>query len=112
MEKIPLMGTLGKNLKWIKKTDYERFYDFIMEEVMSSPGIQLQELVDRCSGGPGKQFPANFSWILLQVKHDMEARGIIQTNLDRMRNQIITVRDNRSVFQSIVSPKNLSVHGL
>jgi hypothetical protein len=91
MEKIALMGTLSRNRRWINKTDYQRVYDFILGEVHARPGIYLQELLDLAETTLAKQFP-NFYTLLLSVKHDMEARGVIDTNFDPMRNQMIRPR--------------------
>lgn len=86
------MGTNSKNRKWIKKTDYEKLYEFILIEVQAKPGISLQELLDVAAYKLVTKFPASFYSMFLQVKHDMEARGIILTNFDHRRNQSIRPR--------------------
>jgi hypothetical protein len=101
MEKIALMGTARKHGRWMKKNEYERFYQLILSEVTSRQQVRLQELLDTAANTMAKDFPINFSWLLLQVKHDMEARGVIQSSLDIGRNQLISVSQNNKPFQSL-----------
>ena len=111
MEKIALMGTNSKNRKWIKRTDYEKLYEFILIEVQAKPGILLQELLDVAAFKMVKQFPPSFFTMFLQVKHDMEARGIIHTNFDDLRNQYIRPRIEQTQLQNFVIPR-YSAYGL
>jgi hypothetical protein len=89
MEKIALMGTKGKSVVWIKRHDYQKFYETILSEVKANSSLFLAELIERVSAKLYTEFPRNFSWILLQVKHDMEARGLIKTNVDPLKQQTI-----------------------
>jgi hypothetical protein len=111
MEKIALMGTLSKNRRWIKKSDYQKLYDFILMEVHAKPGIQLQELLDCATEKLAHHLP-NFYMLLLQVKHDMEARGVIDTNFDHLRNQMIMPRYDRHSVKLVPNAIRMSSFGL
>lgn len=91
MEKIALMGTPGKSVRWIKRNDYQKFYELILDELKTSSCLMLQELIDKAALKLNKEFPASYSWILLQVKHDMEARGLIKTDLNFLKQQTIRI---------------------
>jgi hypothetical protein len=97
MEKIALMGTHRKNAKWIKRNDYQKFYELILGELTPGSDMCLEDLIDKASEKLYSDFPLNFSWIFLQVKNDMEARGLIKTNLNFLRQQTIRIANEHTV---------------
>jgi hypothetical protein len=80
MEKIQLQ-TDKRVRRWMPKNHYQKVYDFIMSIVTSRKEISLIDLVDEASKKISTLLPPNYTWILLQVKLDMELRGIIETNI-------------------------------
>jgi hypothetical protein len=110
MEKIALLGTTRKYGRWINKMEYEKFYELILAELSLKYEVRLQELLDIAAIRMAREFPINFSWLLLQVKHDMEARGIIQSKLDNMRNQVIKMKEREKVMETFAGARSIPFH--
>jgi hypothetical protein len=110
MEKVALLGTARKHARWIRKNEYEKFYDLIIAELNLKREVRLQDLIDIAAVRMAREFPINFSWLLLQVKHDMEARGIIQSSLDIMRTQMIRMKENEKSYLSMAGTRSIPFH--
>jgi hypothetical protein len=94
MEKVALKIPSERKIVWMNKLHYQKVYDFILEEVRYYNSLLLHDLIEHASVKLNHQLPANLTWILLQVKQDMEGKGIIKTSLDYLRNQTIMVPSN------------------
>jgi hypothetical protein len=62
---------------------YQKVYDFIMSELATNKQISLDTLLDEAASKIKTSLPPNYTWILLQVKNDMEARKVIETDIEK-----------------------------
>jgi hypothetical protein len=98
MEKVALKIPSEKKLVWMNKIHYQKVHDFILDELKIYNSLCLNQLIEDASMKLNRQLPANLTWILLQVKQDMEGKGLIKTSLDYLKNQTIMVPTNNKNF--------------
>jgi hypothetical protein len=82
IEEKQLLSTDRRSRRWIPVKHYQKVYDFIMNELATKNEISLCALLDEAAAKIRTSLPPNYTWILLQVKDDMEARSIIQTAIE------------------------------
>jgi hypothetical protein len=88
MEKIEMLGSPKKRGPLINRKDYERITEFILDHIKKNGGrISLNELLDHAMNILG-----DIALQVLQVKRDLEARGIIETALSNKREQFLVIK--------------------
>ena len=91
MTKIDARGTENRNCPTISQPLYEKVQEFIILAIKNHPEgyIQFCELLDEAEG----KILTNgiLPWHVMQVKNDLNERGIIKTSIDNNRKQIISI---------------------
>jgi hypothetical protein len=103
MTKIDARGTENRNCLTISQALYEKVQEFIILAIKNHPEecIQFCELLDEAEGKilTNRILP----WHVMQVKNDLNERGIIKTSIGNNRKQIISiVQKNRKKRLSIL----------
>ncbi len=62
---------------------YESISDFIISKLKENEEISFSNLLDDALKSESIKFEQNLGWCLLQVKHDLEARGVIRIKMKR-----------------------------
>jgi hypothetical protein len=62
---------------------YESISDFIISKLKGNEEISFNTLLDDALKNKSIKFEQNLGWCLLQVKHDLEARGVIRIKIKR-----------------------------
>lgn len=62
---------------------YESIRDFIISKLKTNEEISFSDLLDEALQNKSIRFEQNLGWCLLQVKHDLEARGVIRIKMKR-----------------------------
>ncbi|MCW5911132.1 MAG: hypothetical protein KIT62_08665 [Cyclobacteriaceae bacterium] len=91
MDKV-LAGKPGRRIaQKMRRQDYEKLAVFILAalEQAGSEGISLHDLVQGAQQKFNADFHGNVSWYLLEVKHDLETRKLIQKTISPQREQVI-----------------------
>ena len=105
MEKIELLSAKKRHGPVFKKTVYEKLTDLIVAQINDHPSgaINLLDLIQqvqcKLNDGSVRIQPSH----ILQVKVDLQERGVIKVHLDRDRNQIIEInpRNKRRRLQAV-----------
>jgi hypothetical protein len=98
MDKIEMLGSPKRKGPVIQKKDYDTIADFILHYLKEKKQemTSLHELLDQAMLTHG-----DIALLVLQVKRDLEARGLIETVLNNKREQFILIRKQprkRSMF--------------
>lgn len=88
MEKIEMLGSPQKRGPLIHRKEYEKITEFILTQIKKNgESISLNELLDNALSDLG-----DIALVVLQVKRDLEARGIIETALNNKREQFLLIK--------------------
>lgn len=87
--KIRLEKPSGKKGIYILEEHYFLLSDFILSLVSVKRSITLCELLELARNSASLIVPCDVAWLILEVKQDLEARGLIRTGNDRNRVQYI-----------------------
>lgn len=88
MEKIEMLGSPQKRGPLIHRKEYDKITEFILAQIKKSgESISLNELLDNAMADLG-----DIALVVLQVKRDLEARGIIETALNNKREQFLLIK--------------------
>ena len=87
--KIWLEKPSGKRGIYILEEHYFLLSDFILSLVSVKRSITLCELLELARNSASLIVPCDGAWLILEVKQDLEARGLIRTGNDRNRVQYI-----------------------
>lgn len=95
MEKIELEQPQGKKGLMILKKHYNMLCIFILTMLESKGQITLTELLDTANQKLNNEY-MDVRWMLLNVKLDLEAKGLIRLRYAPKCTQIISARRNQS----------------
>jgi len=86
----------------ISRNDYDLVVSFIRESLTSAVNhsITLNDLLEDSNKELSQYFYDNAAWYLLQVKQDLQAKGLIKISVDRKRVQRITLLNDPSSLRS------------
>ncbi len=80
----------------IPKYEYEAIRNLIVETLLAENEISLARLITiGLQKLNGNRQRGQLSWLIIQVKNDLEFRDQIQTAFDNSRNQLITLRNRK-----------------
>lgn len=104
--KIKLWSNKKKRGTTISSNYYRLLTNFIISEVEAkrSGKIFLQELIEKAKTNFSKQITGDISWWLLQVKRDLEVKGVIRISFTPSLNQFIELKkrfDKNAIKQAI-----------
>jgi len=93
--KVRMVRPKGARVMRIPKKDYEPIADMITTALRKHKELSLNRLIDMGV----RQFPdkqsAQLTWLIIQVKNDMEFRELIDVFIDESRHQFIKLRPTR-----------------
>jgi len=92
---IKLLKAGGKNGHVILRKDYESINTLILETLKTHHEISLFDLLDVCNREFTAEFKGNLPWYLLNVKQDLQAKGLIQIKRDKKRIQIVSLKKQK-----------------
>ncbi|MBT1701443.1 hypothetical protein KK083_31405 [Fulvivirgaceae bacterium PWU4] len=88
MEKIEMLGSPQKRGPLIHRKEYEKITEYILAQIKKNgESISLNELLDNATNDLG-----DIALVVLQVKRDLEARGVIETALNNKREQFLLIK--------------------
>lgn len=93
--KVRMVRARGARVTRILRKDYEPIADLITTALQKHKELSLNRLIDLGV----RQFPdrqsGHLTWLIIQVKNDMEFRELIDVFIDESRNQFIKLRPAR-----------------
>jgi hypothetical protein len=93
--KVRMVNTRGARVMRILRKDYEPIVELINTLLQKHKELSLHRLIDLGV----KHFPerqsGHLTWLIVQVKNDMEFRELIDVFIDDSRNQFIKLRPSR-----------------
>lgn len=93
----------GRSGAKILKKDYEAVSAFIFSLLHERETIEIQQLIEEGRNRLPFTLGSDYSWCLLQVKQDLEAKGLIKITVQPNRMQFIkATRKGLSVGISIL----------
>ena len=78
-EKIQTFLPDGTKGEYILKTKYERWSGYILSVVNTEENFTLNDILDRARSQAAVSMHNEIAWNILQVKRDLEARGLIKS---------------------------------
>ena len=91
--KVRMVKARGARVMRILRKDYEPIADLITSALGKHKELSLNRLIDLGV----KRFPerqtGNLTWLIIQVKNDLEFRELIDVFIDESRNQYIKLRN-------------------
>lgn len=77
-EVVQLLRTDGRKGEFLARSQYTAWSMFILAALANEEDLTLNDLLEKASkkGSPGTEHETG--WYILQVKRDLEARGLIQ----------------------------------
>lgn len=80
----------------MREQDYEKLSVFILSvlERAGNEGMTLHDMLQEAQEKFNAVFNGNVSWYLLEVKHDLELRKVINKTISPQREQIIRLNPN------------------
>ncbi len=91
-ERMELLLSGGRNGTFMLKYQYELVYEFIFQKLVEREKVTLTELLEGAGKTLAEKFKGNFSWAMLQVKQDLEAKGLITVRMAKNRIQVIELK--------------------
>lgn len=85
----------GKTGAVISKRHYDHISNFIFSSLQFRDEITFNELLEKADLELSPQFNREYGWYLLQVKQDMEVRGLIKVFLNPDRVQSIRINKKK-----------------
>jgi len=79
----------GRSGATILKKDYEAKSGFIFSLLQEKDTIEIQQLIEEARIALSSALGRDYSWCLLQVKQDLEAKGLIKVTVQPDRTQFI-----------------------
>ncbi len=79
----------GRSGAKILKKDYEAVSSFIFSLLQEKETIEIQQLIEEARNTLSLTLGRDYSWCLLQVKQDLEAKGLIKVTVQPNRMQFI-----------------------
>ena len=93
--KVRMVRAKGARVMRILKKDYEPIAELITNALQKHKELSLNRLIDLGV----RQFPerqsGHLTWLIIQVKNDMEFREVIDVFIDESRNQFIKLRHSK-----------------
>lgn len=101
-DKIEMWMPKNKRGAVISLERYTLLVECIVSAIQSGGkgGITLHQLIEEVNIHLADAIKSNLNWYLLQVKQDLEARGVIKTMLHRGRTQYIRLNRRARVTHS------------
>ena len=78
-EKIQTFLPDGSKGEYILKSKYDRWSTFILSALDSEENFTLNDILERARIGASVSLHNEIGWNILQVKRDLEARGLIKS---------------------------------
>lgn len=91
-EMIALIDSDGKKKLSIRKDKYELVCEFIFQTLLDNEKVTLTELLKNSEQTLGSHCNDDISWLILLVKRDLEARGLLKISCERNRIQVIELK--------------------
>jgi len=91
-EHIELLLPDGKKGSTMHKHQYELLLEFVFQKLLDQRKVTLTELLEGAEEILMDRIKWNLLWLLLQVKQDLVARGLIVVNYEKNRMQIISLK--------------------
>lgn len=79
----------GRRGAKILRRDYDAVCSFIFSLLQEKETIEIQQLIDEARNTLSLTLGKDYSWCLLQVKQDLEAKGLIKVTVQPNRMQFI-----------------------
>ena len=79
----------GRRGATILRKDYEVVSSFIFSQLQGNDTIEIQQLIDEARNALSPTLGRDYSWCLLQVKQDLEVKGLIKVTVQPNRTQFI-----------------------
>lgn len=79
----------GRRGAKIMRKDYEVVSSFIFSLLQEKETIEIQQLIEEARNTLSLTLGRDYSWCLLQVKQDLEAKGLIKVTVQPNRMQFI-----------------------
>jgi hypothetical protein len=98
---VPTSRVPGINLRRAKtikipKYEYDAIRNLIIETLESENEVSLEKLITKgVQKLVGVRQVGQMSWLIIQVKNDLEFREQIQSSFDDSRNQLIKLRSRK-----------------
>lgn len=86
---IVLWRENGRRGAKILRKDYEMVSSFIFSQLQEKETIEIQQLIEGARNILSLTLGKDYSWCLLQVKQDLEAKGLIKVTVQPNRMQFI-----------------------
>jgi hypothetical protein len=98
----------GKKGIWIRKRTYEQLSSFILEAVERDTEITMNALLNKEHPGfPGIE-DKDVAWHILQVKLDLEARGLLKVYIPIHRKRLFHLKLTRLGARQVRERKSLT----
>ncbi|MEO7990683.1 MAG: hypothetical protein ABI663_14140 [Chryseolinea sp.] len=94
---MKLLSMYNRTETHLPEDVYVSISDFIISKLVENEEISFHTLLDEALQSKSLKFEGNLGWCLLRVKHDLEARGVIQIKMKAgtERSQIIKLKRKR-----------------
>jgi len=105
--KTSLLNSKGKpsSVK-ISTASYESMREFILSLLQEQQEVTFNTLLDAAFQDKTLKYEGDLSWCLIQVKRDLEVRGIIEINFDATSSRVQTVKLVKRKRKYMAEPKS------
>lgn len=93
--KVRMVKVKGARVMRIPRKDYEPIAELITSALQKHKELSLNRLIDLGVKHFPEQQSGHLTWLIIQVKNDMEFRELIDVFIDESRNQYIKLRHSR-----------------
>jgi hypothetical protein len=104
MKSIKLLSNFSRKEISLREDVYQSISDFILSKIRESGEVSLDTLLDDALHNKSIKFEQNLGWCLLQVKGDLEARGIVSIEVKKglpNRQSIKLKKKPRSIVREV-----------
>lgn len=90
--KVRMVRAKGARVMRIPRKDYEPIFEMIMRALANNNEISLNALIDTGIHRFPERQSGQLTWLIIQVKNDLEFKDIIDVFIDADRNQYIRLK--------------------
>jgi hypothetical protein len=95
MEKMELVNTYSRSVSRLPADVYASITNFIVSKLRDCDEVFFRDLLDEALESKSIKFNGEPGWCLIQVKRDLEARGMIIVNVGKDNTLSQTIKLNR-----------------
>ncbi|HTF17672.1 MAG TPA: hypothetical protein VK658_06345 [Chryseolinea sp.] len=92
--KVRMVRTKGARIMRILRKDYEPIAEMITSALGRHKELSLHRLIDLGVRRFPERQSGHLTWLIIQVKNDMEFRELIDVFIDESRNQYIKLKNS------------------